>query len=216
MKREICVMSILITAATAAEIRPFMESHPEADCLITGVGAAVTSYHLMKQLRSKSYSLILQCGLAGTFRDDITLGSAVVVERDRFADVAVWEQKNITSVFDLGLADPDEKPYNNGWLINKHTQLFPDNIRTVTSQTVNLLSDDIVYNNQLMLKHRAETESMEGAALHYVCLHEGIPFLQIRGISNKVGERNKVNWNINGAIDASNLLLGQLYSSIKI
>ena len=41
---------------------------------------------------------------------------------------------------------------------------------------------------------------MEGAALHYVCLMEKIPFLQIRSISNYVGERNKRNWNMKEAI----------------
>ena len=41
---------------------------------------------------------------------------------------------------------------------------------------------------------------MEGAALHYVCLMENIPFLQLRAVSNFVGERNKANWEIGEAI----------------
>jgi futalosine hydrolase len=41
---------------------------------------------------------------------------------------------------------------------------------------------------------------MEGAALHYVCLMEKIPFLQIRSISNYIGERNKKNWNMKESI----------------
>jgi futalosine hydrolase len=44
------------------------------------------------------------------------------------------------------------------------------------------------------------TESMEGAALHYVCLMENIPFLQIRGISNYIGERDKKKWKMDMAI----------------
>jgi len=43
-------------------------------------------------------------------------------------------------------------------------------------------------------------ESMEGAALHYVCLMEQIPFLQLRSISNYIGERNKKNWNMKESI----------------
>ena len=42
-------------------------------------------------------------------------------------------------------------------------------------------------------------ESMEGAALHYVCLMEKIPFLQIRSISNYIGERDKKKWNMKDA-----------------
>ncbi|ULT38317.1 hypothetical protein KRR40_24600 [Niabella defluvii] len=45
---------------------------------------------------------------------------------------------------------------------------------------------------------------MEGAALHYVALMEKIPFLQIRGISNYVGERDKRKWNFKDAIDNLN------------
>ena len=45
-------------------------------------------------------------------------------------------------------------------------------------------------------KFKADIETMEGAALHYVCLQNNIPFLQIRTISNYVEIRNKDNWNI--------------------
>ena len=41
---------------------------------------------------------------------------------------------------------------------------------------------------------------MEGAAFHFVCLQQNIPFLQLRSISNKVGERNKTKWNLIEAI----------------
>ena len=47
-------------------------------------------------------------------------------------------------------------------------------------------------------------ESMEGAALHYVCTLMKIPFLQLRAISNMVGERDKTKWEIQKAIDALN------------
>ena len=44
------------------------------------------------------------------------------------------------------------------------------------------------------------TESMEGAALHYVCMMENVPFLQIRSISNYIGERNKKKWDMMDSI----------------
>ena len=62
-------------------------------------------------------------------------------------------------------------------------------------------------------KHFAPVaESMEGAALHYVCLMEKIPFLQIRSISNYAAERNKKKWNMKKAIiNLNNELLSLLY-----
>jgi futalosine hydrolase len=41
---------------------------------------------------------------------------------------------------------------------------------------------------------------MEGAALHYTCLMEKIPFIQLRGISNYITERNKKNWDMKQSI----------------
>ena len=45
---------------------------------------------------------------------------------------------------------------------------------------------------------------MEGAALHYVCLMEKIPFLQIRAVSNVIGERDKSRWKLKEAMKSLN------------
>jgi futalosine hydrolase len=47
-------------------------------------------------------------------------------------------------------------------------------------------------------------ESMEGAAFHYVCLHQKINFLQLRSISNYVGERDKSKWELKKSIENLN------------
>ncbi len=48
----------------------------------------------------------------------------------------------------------------------------------------------------MLEKFGAEVESMEGAAFHYVCLQQKINFLQLRSISNRVGERDKSKWKL--------------------
>ena len=50
---------------------------------------------------------------------------------------------------------------------------------------------------------------MEGAALHYVGRETGIPFIQIRAISNYVGERDKSIWLIKESIELLNKTLLQ-------
>lgn len=57
---------------------------------------------------------------------------------------------------------------------------------------------------QLIKKYDPTIESMEGAALHYVCREFNIPFIQLRAISNYVGERDKSNWKIQEAIENLN------------
>lgn len=208
-------MSILIVAATKMEIQPFLDLHSDAEYLITGVGAAITVFQLMHRIENNKYDLILQVGLAGTYTNELTLGESVIVERDCFADLAVWENKKIISLHDLGLTNPDEVPFEKGWLVNHKVSFHSTQSKKVKGVTVNLLTDDLNYVAEMKLKHNAEVESMEGAALHYVCIQKNIPFLQIRGISNKVGERDKSKWNFKEAIQSSNQLLSEIYISLK-
>jgi len=208
-------MSILIIAATKLEIQPFLDLHPDAEYLITGVGAAITVFQLMNRIEKNKYSFILQVGLAGTYRDDMKLGESLIVESDCFADLAVWENKKIISVYELGLTNPNEAPFEKGWLINHNVSFHSTQAKKVKGVTVNLLTDDLNYINEMKLKYNVAIESMEGAALHYVCIQKNIPFLQIRGISNQVGERDKSKWHFKEAIQSSNQLLYDIYSSLK-
>ena len=45
-------------------------------------------------------------------------------------------------------------------------------------------------------------ESMEGAAFFYVSILEKIPFIELRSVSNEVGERNRAKWDIPLALDS--------------
>ena len=212
---EICSMSVLVVSATALEIEPFLAIHPDADYLITGVGLSSALYHLTKRIHQFDYDMVLQVGLAGTFNDHLKFGTAVVVQKDRFADLGIWQNQKVISVYDLGLSDPNEFPFQEGWLINNQSDKIAVNSIFANALTVNLLTDDDVYIKAMKMKFNADIESMEGAALHFICLQEKIPFLQIRGISNKVGERDKSKWNVKDAIYASNQLLSEIYQSLK-
>jgi futalosine hydrolase len=45
---------------------------------------------------------------------------------------------------------------------------------------------------------------MEGAALHYCCIKLNQPFIQLRGISNMIGERDRSKWTMQEAIENMN------------
>ena len=46
-----------------------------------------------------------------------------------------------------------------------------------------------------------QVESMEGAAFMYACLVHGLPFAQVRAISNVVERRNRGAWKLTEAIE---------------
>ena len=65
-------------------------------------------------------------------------------------------------------------------------------------------------------KYNPVTESMEGAAFHYVCLKQKIPFLQLRSISNYAGERDKSKWDIEKSILHLNKELADIIDFISL
>jgi futalosine hydrolase len=56
---------------------------------------------------------------------------------------------------------------------------------------------------------------MEGAALHYMGRDLNIPFIQIRAVSNYVGERNKAKWEMQEAIYNLNETLLQYLDALN-
>jgi futalosine hydrolase len=205
-------MNILIIAATEMEIKPLMSAYFEADYLITGVGSPATVYHLLKKVTAKKYDLVFQVGVAGSFDESLQLGEVVLVNADCFADLGAFENNQFLSLFDLNLNKENAFPLENGWLINQHQ--FNTSLKFVKGISVNCLTDEAEKITLFKEKYQADIESMEGAALHFVCLQENIPFLQIRGISNFVGERDKSKWQLKSAIENSNHAAWQIIKSL--
>ena len=198
--------NILVVAATAKEINPFIEltrtgDINNADILISGIGLTASTYHLAKQFSLKKYDLVIQAGVAGCFDLRIPLGAVLAVKQDAIADQSVVELERLKTLFDLNLVPQDQYPYKKGWLINTNKEVLKKTkLKTVKGISVNQIST-----SKQMIKFYRDvfdpvTESMEGAALHYVCLMENVPFVQIRSISNYIGERNKKKWDMMDSI----------------
>ncbi len=204
-------MSALIVASTEMEITPFRNQFPDAACLITGVGMPMAIFQLTKKLQERNYDVIFQVGIAGTYSNELHLGDAVVVAKDCFADLGLCEGNSFQSIFDMGFASPDDFPFSKGWLVNNSLHLFHPLPAMVSAATVNTVSDERQPQLNNKIKAEASIETMEGACLHYVAMQHAIPFLQIRGISNVVGERDKSLWKIAEAIQSSNQLFAEIY-----
>ena len=84
-----------------------------------------------------------------------------------------------------------------------------------TAITVNRVSENEATNLLYKAKYQPLIESMEGAAFHYVCIQQKIPFLQIRSLSNYVGERDKAKWKLQASIQSLNESLVKIVDSIN-
>jgi futalosine hydrolase len=215
--------NILVVAATAKEIAPFIKMVNQGefrtnniDILVSGIGLAASTYHLLKQLALKKYDVVIQAGVAGSFDLKIPLGAVVAIKQDAIADQSVVELEKLKTLFDLKLVPQDQHPYKKGWLINTNKDVLKrTKLKIVKGISVNQIST-----SKQMIKFYRDlfdpvTESMEGAALHYVCLMEKIPFVQIRSISNYIGERNKKKWDMNDSIINLNDALMRIIIAVK-
>jgi futalosine hydrolase len=206
---DICSMYILLAAATPFEIQPAIDFltkspsrpvHLEAQHLITGIGSVSTAWSLMHHIGHHRPALIIQAGIAGCFTGKKP-GEVVAVKEEILADLGVWEGDRFKDIFDLNLAGKDGFPFSNRLLMNPYDHLLKmSGLESVRSITVNEITTDqnrIAWYQQNILP---VVESMEGGALHYVCLQENIPFLQLRSVSNYIGERDKTKWDIPAAL----------------
>jgi futalosine hydrolase len=214
-------MNCLVVAATVIEITPFLEQYRakevmpagiEIDVLVTGIGLTTTTYSLTRQLQIKRPDIIIQAGVGGCFDTAIPLGSVLAIKEETIADLGVIEHGQLKTLFDLKLVAQNQYPFSKGWLVNKSDVLKKVKLKKVSGVSVN----EITTSKQKVKLYRETfnpvVESMEGAALHYVCLMEKIPFLQIRSVSNYIGERNKKKWTLKESIiNLNNELTSLLY-----
>ncbi|HUS01711.1 MAG TPA: futalosine hydrolase [Chitinophagaceae bacterium] len=208
-------MKILVVAATQLEIKPFIEQDTGVEILIPGVGIPATVYHLTKKLLQERYDLVIQAGIAGSFSKKIKNGEVVAVEEDAFADIGAEDNKRFKTIFQMGLGNENEFPFKNGLLINTSEILSSLPLKKVKAITINKITGRKKQIKYFKKTFNAEIESMEGAAFHFVCLQQDIPFLQLRSISNKAGERDKSKWNITDAVKNLNEKLIKLIDSIN-
>lgn len=220
---DICSMYILLAAATSFEIQPTIDQlkekvppvkSQETEVLITGIGSLSTVYALMRQIGRRKPDIVIQAGIAGCFTPG-RIGEVLAVKEEVLGDLGVQEQQQFRTVFDLNLTDPNAAPFSKSLLVNPHASLLDlTGLPAVRGITINEISTDQTRISWYQQNMAPVVESMEGAALHFTCLNEGIPFLQIRSVSNDIGQRDKSKWDLRSAITNLNGQLMQIINKL--
>ena len=217
---------IAIVSATPFEIKPFMvfldahfSANPhhtiftsdslEVTVLVTGVGMVNTALSIAALFTKKKYDLVINAGVAGAFCRDFVLGEVVQVVSERYGDLGVEEADGrFTDMCELDLIESNGFPFMNGVLLNPNP--IVSDMRQVAGLTVNKVHGYEASIEAIRSKYSVDVESMEGGAFFQACLVHGIPFVEIRGISNYVEKRNRGNWEMGLAIQELNKRLEEL------
>ncbi len=201
-------MNVLLLSATDGEVgilKDYLNSGAtiphNVTLLVGGVGAIATTFSLTRALMQQRYDLVIQAGVGGSFDAEIPLGAVVQVTAERYGDIGAEDHDDYIDIFDMGLIDPDKHPHSNSWLVSPpHSLAESIALNKVTGLTINTVSGNEHTIAMRRSRFGCQVESMEGAAFHYVCLQLGVPFVQIRGISNYVIPRDKSQWRMKDAI----------------
>ena len=210
-------MKILIVAATWMEVNLLVEEMEKVeekshllktyrlgetlvDLLITGIGTVFTTFHLTNTLRDKQYDLVINIGIAGSLTRELKIGETVNVVYEEFADLGVETSTDFLTLFESGLIEINEYPFVNGVLKATYSANC-ENMKKVRGITANKSHGKAGSIETIYTKFSAHTESMEGAAVFYVCNWMGVNCCQIRAISNFVEPRDHLKWDIPLALE---------------
>ena len=183
-------MKILLVVATVSEIQK--EKFTSNDVLITGVGMLNTAIVLTKKLYEEKYDLVINLGIAGSFKESIKIGDVVEVLEEKISEIGYEDKNEFVEFADFSL----KTVFRN----NSQTDL-----KQVKSITVNTVHGNEKSIKNIVRRLNPDIENMEGAAVFKVCETFHIPCIQIRAISNYVEKRNKESWNIPLAIQNLNI-----------
>ena len=179
----------------------------EVEYMLTGIGATSTSYRLTKQLCSTEtpYDLVVNTGIAGSFSEEFPIGAVARIDKEYFGDLGFETFSGFQTLFEYQILDADTFPFKGGALnaplLGDRLENALSHIKKASSVTVQTVSGLPEKTDRLRMGFSPQIESMEGAAFFYICLLERLPFIELRSVSNEVGERDRTKWNIPLALE---------------
>lgn len=210
-------MRLLLVAATLAEIQPILDPLPpgyslsprlvrihhsrhQIDVLIAGVGMVQTAIWCARTLREHTPDLAVNLGVCGSFNPEFPPGTVVHVVSDRMSELGAEDGDAFLDISALGLLGSDEPSFPSGRLENQAPPRAVHYLPQAHGITVNTVHGRQASIDAIVGRWAPDVESMEGAAFMYACLVEGVPFAQIRAVSNRVERRNRAGWKMPEAI----------------
>jgi len=213
-------LRVLVVTATAAEVAPFAArlrhtanrtqrvvgysgANHEVNILISGVGMIAAAAWTTRELARERYDLALNLGVCGSFHRLLAPGSVVHVISDCVAELGAEDGDAFLTIQQMGLLGENEFPFQGGRLVNTSAPAAPalTHLRTVNGITVNTAHGSERSIASAVERFHPDVESMEGAGFMYACLIHGVPFAQVRAVSNIVERRNRAAWKLDLAIN---------------
>ena len=174
----------------------------------TGIGKTNAAHATTLLLENFSPNLFLLIGCGGAYkRSGMVPGDLAVASREIFGDEGVITKQGwrSTKYMKLPLLRKKGRDYYNTFIVDKDILKKAKRIlqrlrpKTGAFVTVSEVSGTQGKADEMERRFRGICENMEGAAVAQLCTLYDIPFLEIRGISNLVKQRNRKEWDLSAA-----------------
>lgn len=171
-----------------------------------GVGKTAAACSLARALATEPRpDAVLLFGIGGAYPDRhrsapataLRLLDVCVVGSDVLADDGVLTPDGFRSLDAMGFGSSG--PYHSDPTLTQQIQAIL-RCPLVAGATVSTCSGEEARSAANAKRSNASIESMEGAAVAFVCQQFGIPFAQLRVVSNETGDRARGGWDLKGAI----------------
>lgn len=180
-------MRTLVVVAVAAERAAVLRGRPDAEVVVSGVGPVAAAVGTAGAL--DGHDAVLNLGVAGGFgaREGVLVGTAAVA-----ADLGVEGEGPLELLPTRLAADP---------------ALLADARRRLPAATFGELLTVWTVTSTAQTTGRlraaypaAVGEAMEGFGVAWAARAAGVPFLEVRTVSNEIGPRDRAAWDLPGAL----------------
>ncbi len=193
-------MRLLVITAVEAERDAVRAGAGQLDVVTVGAGLAMAAAHTALALARGHYDAVISTGIAGGFDGRAAIGETVVGTRTVAADLGAASPEGFITIDELGFGTSvlDTDPQLRQLVAARLAY-----VRTGSILSVNTVTGTAEGAAELVARRAdAVAEAMEGFGVACAAAALGIPFAEVRTISNLVGPRDREAWRIGEALAA--------------
>jgi futalosine hydrolase len=200
---------ILVVSATAAEVRDFVV--PSGVRLVhCGIGPVEAAIVTTDALARERYDMVINAGIAGVFRGRGAVGDSCVVAHEVMAELGIETRQPLTLPSGVVL---ETEAFADAALVERGRAA---GLKVGRGITVSSITASAATASRLSSMFGADVEAMEGFAVLRAAALAGVPAVEIRGISNFVGEHSDREWDFSGGMRATVAALDAFLSAVRV
>jgi futalosine hydrolase len=204
---------LLVVTAVAAEAEAVRAGSDPVDVVVepVGVGPAAAAAGTARLLATGHYRAVISAGIAGGFAGRAPVGATVLGARSIAADLGAESPDGFLPVEELGFGTGTRAadPVLFKGLVAALPEAVAGDVLTLATVTGTAATAEALAARFPL----AVAEAMEGFGVATAAAGAGVPFAELRTISNPIGPRDRAAWRLKEAFTALSTASGALWTA---